>query len=675
MRARTGMMMLAAITVLAMGGAVAAQAAAPLSLTPRSSSTTNDIYLPLAGSASTLILSRHPYFARDLNESASADPFSSGPNSILVRTTAGHLRKLGTMPAYAESFSLVGGTLAAGKRIDDDTPVTNKAYVWKTATGKRTQITVPAGDVYLSAAPGGVLFATPKGKLRIRTTDGTTTTLATPFGPTTKLSIADATVDTSGAVVSDATGHVVFISFAAPHTMTTLQNPSPGNPVFCGQMAGNYAACATATYNDDDSTYDPTDPFIEPLNGGAPTVATISACTNPIDLAVAGSTELWTCVDTSQTKAAWTLGSITAGSSTSTLSSARRSFVLVSAYGKVVGADLAQDSLYEASTTTDVSPLVSVTPSPVTVDAFALTPTKLLYSDDERVASRKGQSESVFERTLRATTSAVHASAPRLIGGGAKKVTGNLIGISSSVRVFATRGPKGTSWGSTVLHVHTSHGTTTLSDAIGQGVVQVSGNRVLYQRPSGGGSDNVVYDAATKKTTVVNHVGGIDYTGIALSGHFAAYATKHGAIYRKDLLTGKRVLLRKALPNDVGGVEFDVYASGSWVGWHALPVSHELAKPLNQIRNVKTMAPAISLRHTLFSLTSAGSILDSTHATFRIGFSEMDQVAHASRFWLRSYSGHTRSLLPRASYVAGPQIAGDVLAWADAQGVLHARHV
>jgi hypothetical protein len=675
MRARTGMTMVAATAVLAMGGAVAAQAAAPLSLTPTGSSTANDLYYPLAGSASTLILSKHPYFARDFNASASADPDSSAPESILVRSASGHLRKLGTMPEFAESFSLVGGTLAAGKRIDDDTPATNKAYVWNIATGKQTVITVPSGDVYLDAAPGGILFATPKGKVRIRTTAGTTTTLATPFGPTTKLSIADAAVDTSGAVISDAIGHVVFISFAAPHTMTTLQNPSPGDPVVCGSMAGNYAACATAMFNDDESDYSATVPFVEPLDGGVPTVDTTSGCLNPIDLALAGSTEVWTCVGTSGTKTIWTLDSLTAGSSTSTTSSAPRYFALASAYGKVIGAGLAQHSLYEASAATDVSPLVSVTPSPVSVDAFALAPTTLLYSDDQRVASRKGEIESVFQRTLRTTTSTVHASAPTLIGAGAKRIVGNLIGISSSVRVFATKGPKANSWGTTVLHVHSSHGTATVPNVIGQGVIQVSGDRVLYQRPAGNGSDNVVYDAATKKTTLVNHVGGINYSGIALSGHFAAYATKHGAILWKNLRTGKHVVLRKALPNDVGGVEFDVYASGNWVGWHALPVSHELAKPLNQIRNVKTMAAAISLPHTLFSLTSAGAILDSTHATFRIGFSEMDQVAHASRFWLRSYSGPTRSLLPKASYVAGPQIAGNVLAWADAKGILHAKHL
>ena len=72
-------------------------------------------------------------------------------------------------------------------------------------------------------------------------------------------------------------------------------------------------------------------------------------------------------------------------------------------------------------------------------------------------------------------------------------------------------------------------------------------------------------------------------------------------------------------------------------------------------------------------MTSAGAILSSTHATFRMAFQQAGDVPHPTRFWLHSYSGATRSLLPKASYLSGPQIAGKLLAWADANGVLRTR--
>jgi hypothetical protein len=193
--------------------------------------------------------------------------------------------------------------------------------------------------------------------------------------------------------------------------------------------------------------------------------------------------------------------------------------------------------------------------------------------------------------------------------------------------------------------------------------------------PATNGSTIDVYNVATKHTKVVRKiVGGINYTSIALSGSYIAYATRHGAIYRENIGTGKRVRLAAPLPNDPGGVEFDVYEYGDWVGWHALPVADELAKPLNRIRNAKTMAPAVSLAHTLYSLTSAGALLDST-ATYHGGFSEAGVVTAPTRFWLRSYSSHTRALLAKRAYIAGPQIAGGILAWAGANGVLRVEPV
>jgi hypothetical protein len=226
------------------------------------------------------------------------------------------------------------------------------------------------------------------------------------------------------------------------------------------------------------------------------------------------------------------------------------------------------------------------------------------------------------------------------------------------------------------LHVvRRTEATSTVDDVIAQGVIQVSGNEILFLRNVQGGSDVDVYDASTDKTRVVRQIhGGIDYTSAALWKHYIAYATKHGAVYRKNFVTGKRVRLQAKLTNDPGGVEFSVYDYGNWVAWTALPVEHELPKPMNRIRDAKTMKPAVKLGHRLYALTASGALLDTT-ATFRDGFAEQGVVPTATKFWLRSYSGHTTTLLSKRRYVAGPEVGGGRLAWAGGNGVLRITRV
>jgi hypothetical protein len=675
MRTRTTITAVSTAIALVAGVAAVAQAA-PLRLTPTGASTQDDFFVPLAGSTSMLVLTKQPRLPRDTNLSATADArYSSAPDEIYLRTPSGTLTELGPRPTLAEAtYSLAGSTLAVGKAIDDDSSVTNQAYVWRTGTGQRANIDLPAGDVYLAAAPDGVLFVTATGKLDVRTFSGATTTLATPFGTTTRASIIAAAVDSTGVVVSDTSGGIAFVRFAAPHTVSSLQNPTPGSPIACYQVAGADAACAEAGYDADIGGYDAGTPVIEPVGGGAPTVGqTPSGCDEIGRLAIAGSTELWTCEALNEPwPFPFTLQSLSATGVTSTSSAASFGLELVSAYGKAVAVSAAHDAGFRATSASAVAGLVAVTPSPIKIDTFGLSSTRVIYSDNQPVGSSQGQVESDFDRSLSITSSGLHAGPPQVIGATATGIAGNLVGASTSVEVYATGSSAG-GLDNAVLHVVTRTGTTTIPKVVGQGQIQVSGSRVLYQTDIGSRSDVNVYNALNGLTTSVREVGGIDYHGFALSGPNVVYATVHGAIWRLDLATGQRVKLRDPLPSDAGGVEFDVYASGDWAGWHALPVSRELAKPLNQVRNMVTMAPAVSLSRTLYSLTSAGPILSSTHATFRMGFAEAGEVSSPTRFWLRSYSGTTTPLLPSGNYLSGPQIAGRLLAWADADGVLRAR--
>ena len=141
-------------------------------------------------------------------------------------------------------------------------------------------------------------------------------------------------------------------------------------------------------------------------------------------------------------------------------------------------------------------------------------------------------------------------------------------------------------------------------------------------------------------------------------------------MYRKNLVTGKAVRLAAAL-SDPADVHVSVYENGGWVGWNEEAPNIARFVPRNMLRNAKTLAPAISLRHTLYSLTSAGALLDST-ATADPQYFQNVAIPRPTKFWLRSYSGHTSVLLAKRAFIAGPQIAGNVLAWAGWTGVLHA---
>jgi len=576
-------------------------------------------------------------------------------------------------------YSLAGSTLAAGILTDDDEPITNEAYAWNLATGVRTKITLPSGDTYLSAAPGGILYTTGTAVLRIKPFAGAARTLVKPFATAVHLAILSAAVDSKGVVVSDNVGRVAWVPFASPHTITALPNPfGSSTNIVCEQVNGSYAACASAYYDDDTNAFEPYIPMLEPLDGEPPTVDSTSSCSSPSKLAVAGSTLLWTCLIVPEPNAHATLYSLANGATTSQAYAAPLWYPLVSAYGGgVVDGSPTQRSLLSVSSNVDVTTLVGAKRSPATLDAFRLTPTSVIYSDDQRLATRAGQLESVFTRRLAARSGSVHAGAPTLLGGSAKNVTGNLLARTSVLSVYATADPHphDDALQTATLHVVYHGKTHTVPDAIGWGAIQAAGDRVLFQRevPPPGVWNTSIYDASTGKVKPAPHVpAAVGYNAIALSGDHLVYATPHGAIYRVSLSTGKQVRISSALPHDAG-VEFDVYAHGHWVGWHAVPTADELAKPLNVIRNVKTMAAPIRLRHTLYSLTPAGAILSSTQATFHSEWAEAGLVLHSVGFWLRTYQGQVSRLLPTAGYRNGPEIAGHLLAWGSPSGVLRVK--
>ncbi|HTW20105.1 MAG TPA: hypothetical protein VME70_07845 [Mycobacteriales bacterium] len=668
----------AALTVCDLMPPAVAASNATRSLTPTGASTQSDDVRALTGSPALLVFDRQHRLARDVNLGAATDPDGSGDHVLYTRTGTGTTKKLATVPTTVEYFvsgwSLTGSTLAAGENnADDGYPVYTDAVVWTVPSGKRTTIHLAATDQYLAAAPGGIVYSTEHGTVRERTTSGSTVTLATaPLGVTPRpLVFGGAGPD--GVVVGDTTGQAAYIPFAAPHTPVVLDTGST-DPVRCADVTSTYAACTGEPAEDDG--YGASGAYLVPLDGSAPTVAPERSGQPADAAAVAGSSLIAGYLDQADADHAIYSQDVytqPAGSTTQTKAASGLWSDLVSATGVAVAGTVDHTSLRAISSAGSAQTVVPKRASPVSVDTFALASSRVVYADDQKVGSRPGRVESAFARTLSTNKGQAHAGSATLLSTGTGKVTGNLVGASDAITVYATYGGKPVT---VTLHVHSKSGdTATVPNVLGQGILQVSGSEVLFQRTVSGGSHEDVYDANTGRTYLVRKIsGGIDYTGIALCKNHIAYATRHGAIYRENFRTHQKAQLAKALPHDVGGVQFSVYMHGSWVGWSALPVSHELSKPENKLRNAHTMKPAISLSHRLYSLTSAGALLDTT-ATFRDGFSQQGLIVSATSFWLRSYDGHTRKLFDQRTYQAGPEIAGGRIAWAADDGVLKVKRL
>jgi hypothetical protein len=640
---------------------VAADPAHQLVLTPTSASTQPALLTPVVGSPSLLVVAAQQRRARDADEGAVAGiPSASGPVMLFARSATGELTALGPAPSNwrMTRFSLVGSVLTAGIGGGIDY-VTRTVAVWRTTTGKRTSVTLRKGDWYLSSGPDGVVYSTPSGAVMLRTLGGHTTSLGHPFGTGRLAQAHFGAADADGVVVSanNLSRNISYIRFASPHTVTALDDPSGGpapSTVSCQAVAGAYAAC---TEDDNSDLFPAVQEMLVPLDGSAATIGG-EGCEDS-HVALAGATLLWSCGST--------LVSQAAGSDTDTASPGPLSGWLASAYGAAVADTADEDSIVQATSADHVSLLVHHQPSPVTVDAFALTAGKVLYTDDQPAASHPGAAEGAYRRSLTVKANRLRSSAARLVSRSSQPLTGNLVGASRDLDVYAAAGAgsDGAATGTATLHVVSATRSATISGVLFDAVMQVSGSDVLYQ---GRNLVIYVYDATTRKTTAVQRPGRLDRAATALAGHSIAYATRGGAIYRKSFLTSKRTRVAPP-PKHPAWFDYSVFAHGSWVGWRE---TSEVPKAgsRSQLRNSVGRSATVTLHHSLYSLTSAGALLDA-RATFS-AYTPTSPITSPTRFWLRTYAGHTTLLLDKRSFVAGPQIAGSVVAWAGPTGVLHA---
>jgi hypothetical protein len=625
---------------------------------------------PLAGSATELVFSRQVHLSADTSALGAGLGVgqAGGVSTAFAMSKSGRTVNLGRFPggvtAQIGEWSTAGDLVGVGD-YGYEYPIANKVYVWRLPSERRHTIDLAGHDHYLTVTPKGVVYATPAGVIKLRALDGAVSVLRTkPIGKVANTELIFAVAGPQGLVITAGAHLTLYLPFDRDHAPVTLNNAAQyGSPV-CLQASATYAAC---TFEDGDGGYyRPGDAILVPLDGSAATFP--SPTYDDGDAALLGDKTLVYWADgTVYTREP---GSATSGASGLPGGSA---ITVVGALGKVYEANPAAATLKAQSPVGTVHTAVPSRRSPVSVDAFDLTAHRILYGDDQPVASRPGDTESVFTRAISDRGGRVHLGTKQLVSTGTSSVSGNFVAASSSVAVYATEHVPFQGLLTVTLHIVSKQHPDVIPEVNGDSFVRVSGDRVLYQPTSG---PIEVYDTSTGHTEQVPHAKP-EAQSAAISGHSVAYATRRGAIERENLLTGKTVQLAPPLKKGAGGVEFAVYENGPWVGWTAQPLQLELSHPENYVRNAATMKPAISLPRTLYSLTGGGAILASAKTTAysdSIADNLSDGViAPAITTWLLHYTGKTVPLLSKRQYVAGPQIEGNLLAWAGRNGVLYVR--
>ncbi|MGN6473780.1 MAG: hypothetical protein ACTHK4_09060 [Mycobacteriales bacterium] len=625
-----------------------------VSATPGYGGALYDGLTPVAGDADTLVYVRQQSLARD-GQAARGTAYlsASGPPQLVARSAAGAESTFGTLPQNDFGFdnalvhSLYGGvflTTGANRDVDNSFPGSNVAHLWRTSSGQSLTVTLPADDDVLAAGPNGFVYSLPDGAVKLRTFAGTVTALGSPFGSQHQALYGAS--NATGIEVSDGQGRSAYIEFAAPHSTTTLAGDSTaGAALECVAASALAAACYEYTLDDVYAGHAPSTYVLEPLDGSAATVASgfpndyVENC----GIGVAGDTLLASCGH---------FFSEPAGSTTASESSmATGYYSMASAFGE--GVAPANDGLYAGTSADDVTELVPARRSPVSVDTFALTPRSLVYVDDQVVTSRGGAPESALTRAVGLRQGRVHLGHAHLLSTDTTPLDGSIVAASPSVSVYAT-GSADT--GAVDLHISGRHPAVRAARPYD---VQIQGDRVLYLSPDASSTDFRIYDAGTGRTRVgFRHQGGGVFSA-ALDGRYLVYSVSSGAVFRKNLSTGAVMQLAPRFPKSHGqNLGEQVFASGKWVGWDIAKDSFGLQQDAFLV-DAGDHGRAIKLRHPLYWLGAAGAVIATTV-----------KPRPANTYWLRSYSGRVRVLLPKAHYVAGPQIAGGMVAWASPSGAL-----
>jgi hypothetical protein len=566
------------------------------------------------------------------------------PADLVASSQSGPATVLGAIPGADQVWSTAGDVVAGSPQGTHPDTVD----LWSISTKKRQRVALDSSEQLLSAVPGGVAFAEGDA-VEFRNLSGQVTSWGTPFAghPPTQ-----ATTDGTDLVVTDASGQVAVMTYAAPGSYQQLQSGSSSQEQ-CDAVDSVGVGCIDADSN----------PVFIPIGGGAPTIRDCHSCASGVGLA--GTTLLW--IDTGSDSAF--LDSQQLADPTATLGRTV-GFDLVTADGGVVvdpDPDTVDDQLLRATSATDVSVLEQAPLSPQTAGSFSLTSGRLSYVSDRRDATHPHQLTTITSVKIRATAHRVRLGSSTKVAG----IDGKLQvrpaafpGPGSDETVVAAAGDiTAYAVGSTTLgadprrlRVAVGDKSVTLPGAFDSGnsdTVDVSGDRVVYTIHNATHPFVGVYDVHTRhlQRLFTDHVP----RSIALAGPALAYSTR-GHVYRLDLRTDRRQLVFHDAK--IGAIRpIVVSAYGSWVGWD-IAAPHPSVTRVDGVRNLRT-GRVIHLSHVVAGLNAQGVLLESAAAG-------TDSVTT----WFRPYSGSTHLLLSSRRYDELPEIAGHAIAWVNVDGNL-----
>lgn len=323
-------------------------------------STLNRTRVLVAGSPTTVVY-------QDFVTNLFGVPSSTG-STLKARTTNGVITKLKAAPLGSTAYSMSRSTLVGGERRrghGTKPPRNQTVYWWKPASGTSGTFTPKGDNQYLAAAPNGAIIDTGTDLVRRPLTGGASTSLGRPpVGPVRVVPGSD------GFVVTGDGGGLAYQSWNDPGSYVTLDSGNTQfGPPLCSPPIGLYVACAVSG-----------EPTVIPLDGGAPVLAPVlGSGHSALNAALAGNTMIWQQLDYASHTTELTSEQI--GSPTIQTGESVSRNAMVAAYGKVAFTP-DDEQLSAATTATDTATIVAAKPSPVQVEAFALSAHHVIWTDD-----------------------------------------------------------------------------------------------------------------------------------------------------------------------------------------------------------------------------------------------------------------------------------------------------
>jgi hypothetical protein len=576
------------------------------------------------------------------------------PTGQLLAVTAGHKpRVFGEVTSVMSGFSIAGRTLTARSNRN-----AARVFWWQpakhTSAGTYHAGTVHAGNRYLGSAPDGWIEIDPTGALHdVPVGAGTPRTLGNPFGSAQGVSGVSGP---TGIVVWNASD-IAFVSFATGHVTTLdtskLTDLSGGtNTPVCWSASASTVACGTYYFTGEDNS-GIRNVFLDPLDG-KPAFAETTKC--PAEATVLGKHAAWI---------ACSRHLVVLGKSGVVTSPVKIGAWPVAGLGGYLSTNAKRHvGIKVAANVRTSKTVVPSTHATTHATEFALGAGHIIWLQNassgatvhRRAVGHNAAGTSVNAGTTHrvATSRAVHgqlASAGKTYAY-PTKLTSSFVGHH----------------GSETLRVVSPSGSVSIHDVDRYLPVTVSGHRIAYYTDP---RNARVYDLHTHKTTK------FETTGIALSGHWLAYADTAGTISLTNLTTGAV----RTVASGMQLVDDGLFVHGQTVGWNAYPPGFGGHRAY--YRNMAAPGPVVPLstRVNIWQFSDAGMVLERTPSaasstTPNFPGARALRFRPNMTFLLQAYGSSVAHTLLVTSYpIAGPQLADGVVAWIDQHGRLKAAAV